>query len=84
MQHFLKSAPGAADAEVVAAELFLQFDIAMDDADHNAEHGPSDVAPLRSRLCWMLGFGGASLRSVLNGGHDEIVAGTYSRVPVVF
>lgn len=33
MQHFLKSAPGAADAEVVAAELFLQFDIAMDDAD---------------------------------------------------
>lgn len=33
MQHFLKSAPGAADAEVVAAELLLQFDIAMDDAD---------------------------------------------------
>lgn len=33
MQQFLKSAPGAADAEVVAAELFLQFDIAMDDAD---------------------------------------------------
>ena len=33
MQHFLKSAPGAADAEVVAAELLQQFDIAMDDAD---------------------------------------------------
>ena len=33
MQHFLKSAPGAADAEIVAAELFMQFDIAMDDAD---------------------------------------------------
>ena len=33
MQHFLKSASGAADAEVVAAELFVQFDIAMDDAD---------------------------------------------------
>lgn len=33
MQHFLKSASGAADAEVVAAEFFLQFDIAMDDAN---------------------------------------------------
>lgn len=33
MQQALKSAPGAADAEIVAAELFLQFDIAMDDAD---------------------------------------------------
>ena len=33
MQHFLKSASGAADAEVVAAELLLQFDIAMDDAN---------------------------------------------------
>jgi len=33
MQHVLKSAPGAADAEIVAAELFMQFDIAMDDAD---------------------------------------------------
>jgi hypothetical protein len=33
MQQALKSAPGAADAEIVAAELLLQFDIAMDDAD---------------------------------------------------
>lgn len=33
MQQALKSAPGAADAEVVAAELLLQLDIAMDDAD---------------------------------------------------
>ena len=33
MQHFLKSASGAADAEIVAAQLFVQFDIAMDDAD---------------------------------------------------
>lgn len=33
MQHFLKSASGAAEAEIVAAELLLQFDIAMDDAD---------------------------------------------------
>lgn len=33
MQHVLKSARGAADVEVVAAELSLQFDIAMDDAD---------------------------------------------------
>jgi hypothetical protein len=33
MQHFLKSASGAADAEIVAAELLLQLDIAMDDAD---------------------------------------------------
>jgi hypothetical protein len=33
MQQFLKSAPGAADAEIVASEFFVQFDIAMDDAD---------------------------------------------------
>jgi hypothetical protein len=33
MQHFLKPASGAAEAEIVAAELLLQFDIAMDDAD---------------------------------------------------
>lgn len=33
MQQFLKPAPGAADAEIVAAELFLKLDIAMDDAD---------------------------------------------------
>ena len=43
MQHVLKSAPGATDAEIVAAELFLQFDIAMGDADATLHAGFGQV-----------------------------------------
>jgi hypothetical protein len=48
MQHFLKSAPGAADAEVVAAELLLQFPIIVN--DDNAAVPVKSAPPLRRKL----------------------------------
>jgi hypothetical protein len=52
MQHFLKPARGSARAQVVAAELFAQFFIAMDDAMTalHARFGRETAAALTASL----------------------------------